>query len=107
MGTAAQRPCARCKRSMAMTRNVARGGRAHKSRGLCAGCYVVVLRHGELELYPRLRRNRDEVLHEFQHLREQGIRSHRDLASALRMTEGALYNMLRRARLAGDPRAPD
>ncbi|GAA2798456.1 hypothetical protein [Saccharopolyspora taberi] len=98
-------PCARCGQPMVMSRQAPPGVRRHKSRRLCTSCYPRVLERGELECYPRLRRSSDNVLEEYQHLHEQGIRSRAVLASRLGLSPGALSTLLWRARRAGDERA--
>ena len=90
---------------MVMSRQAEPGVRRHKSRRLCTSCYPRVLQRGELESYPRLRRSGDEVLDEYRHLREQGVRQHVDLAQRLGLSPGALSTLLWRARRVRDDRA--
>ncbi len=74
---------------MVMSRQAEPGVRRHKSRRLCTSCYPRVLQRGELENYPRLRRSGDEVLDEYEHLREQGVDNLSVLARQLGLTSGA------------------
>jgi hypothetical protein len=90
---------------MVMTRTAPPGVRTHKARGLCSSCYVGVLERDELDQYPRNHRASDQVLEEYLHLYQQGEHDHTRLAAQLGLSPRALYNVLHRARAAGDPRA--
>ena len=74
------------------------------TRGLCGGCYSRYHGAGRQFEHPRATRPGDEVMHEWEMLREQGY-TKRQAAERLRMSYDAFDRAYWRARAAGDPRA--
>lgn len=101
------KPCRRCGRTMEQTRHSKLPGIKHVSRGLCdGGCYTAVLRAGELHLYPRESRNREDVMAKYAKLRQAHPRATTSaIARAMGMPRSTLTNALARAADAGDPRS--
>jgi len=81
-----------------------RGPGGHAGRGLCSTCGASARRDGTLDRYPRLTRERGEVVSQVLHVRSTWPNaSVAQIADALGMTYGALEIALRRARADGEP----
>ena len=76
----------------------------HYGRGLCGTDYETRQIAGTLDEHPRAARARDEVLSEWELLR-QGKVPAKDAPAKLGMTAAAFERAFQRARNAGDPRA--
>lgn len=74
-------------------------GRPPRVRGLCRACYQRHWRAGNLAGLPRANYARAELLAEHAHLAADGV-SRPEVARRLGMTDGGLYQALRRARCA-------
>lgn len=83
---------------------VSEGHRRHDGRGLCSSCYAAARQSGELIEHERVTRPRDEVLEDWAILRAQG-HTLTQAAPRIGIPYGSLRDAVRRARLAGDPRA--
>lgn len=100
-----ERLCRRCGKPMTGSRNAAAGERRHVSRGLCSGCYYGVRNRGELDLYPLLQNNREEIVAAFVAARTADPQaSQEDIARQLGIQRTTLAMNLRRAVELGDPR---
>lgn len=98
-----ERPrCARCHYPMHPNRSFP--GRYRCPRDLCNFCYKAASRTGEVIDFERTRRTRDELMHDWAMLRDEGY-SKRQAAARLGMSLAAFDRAFHRARRAGDPRA--
>lgn len=100
-----ERVCRRCGKPMTGSRNAAPGERKHVSRGLCSGCYYGVRTRGELDEYPLLQNNREDIVAAFVAARLIDPKiSQEDIAKSLGIQRTTLAMNLRRAVELGDPR---
>lgn len=81
-----------------------RGPGGHAGRGLCSSCGAIAARDGTLDRWPRLTRERSEVISELLLVRRSWpTASVAQCADRLGMTYGALEIAIRRARADGEP----
>lgn len=100
-----ERLCRKCARPMTGSRSAAPGERKHVSRGLCSGCYYTVRNRGELDNYPLLQNNREDIVAAFVVARTNNPQaSQEDIARVLGIQRTTLAMNLRRAVELGDPR---
>jgi hypothetical protein len=100
-----ERACRRCNLPMTGSRNAEPGERKHVSRGLCSSCYYGVRTRGELDLYPLLQNNREDIVAAFVAARTADPKiSQEDVAKSLGIHRTTLAMNLRRAVELGDPR---
>lgn len=97
------RTCAQCGYGMA-TYPSDDLARYHQGRGLCNFCRDRAVRLGTLADYERRSRSRDEVMSEWELLRDEGL-SKTQAAERLGMAFKTFETAYTRARRAGDPRA--
>lgn len=104
--------CAECKRPMIPHRKWLkapeywRTARApHRGRGLCVACHSRAYRADTLIDHERSHRVRDDLIEEALWQVEQFGSSYAELPALMGMKRHAFTRAVRRARLAGDPRA--
>jgi hypothetical protein len=111
--TAVGTPCARCGRIMHRSRSTtgtpSTGGETvvtHVSRGLCSACYPAVIRDDTLEQYPRLQRDRDQLLDRYAAMRAaMPNASLLTIAQHMGVPRSTLSQTLKRAAADGDERS--
>jgi len=77
---------------------------SHEARGLCGPCYDHALHTRKLDDYPRRTRSRDELMDEWDHLRQSGV-PWQFAHDRLGVTQVAFERAYARARADGDHRA--